>query len=182
MNAPLPSSQREAIARQLGDVKPATDGLLASFAEAIANVRDHDHPSWEDLYCMNLTSYMGERMAPVLRRLLDTEVAARRWHERTEEAETAEAQLRGQVRGLRAHITELESQVRTLAVAARGALPMPTGDDDSHEAKVAEYLSTPYTDDITSPEDPHDSLLHTDYTTPHDLPEVPGQADRRAGL
>jgi uncharacterized membrane protein YccC len=33
-----------------------------------------------------------------------------RWRERTEEAETAEAQLRGQVRGLKADITELEAQ------------------------------------------------------------------------
>lgn len=28
-------------------------------------------------------------------------------------------------------------------------------------------------------EDPHDSPLHHDYTTPHDLPEFPAQRDRR---
>ncbi|MGC5400171.1 hypothetical protein ACPXCP_31080 [Streptomyces sp. DT20] len=40
------------------------------------------------------------------------------------------------------------------AVALLGALPMPVGageDDDSHEAKVREYLSTPYTDDVGAP-------------------------------
>lgn len=73
MNAPMTPEQRSAIAHQLGDAKPATDGLLGSLAESVANVRTHDHPKWEDLYCMNLTSYMGERMAPVLRRLLDAE-------------------------------------------------------------------------------------------------------------
>lgn len=39
-------------------------------------------------------------------------------------------------------------------------------DDDSHEAKVAEYLSTPYT-----AEDPHDSPLHRTYAEGRDLPE-----------
>ncbi|TXS78650.1 hypothetical protein [Streptomyces sp. sk2.1] len=73
MNAPMTPEQREAIAHQLGAAKPATDGLLGSLAESVTNVRTHDHPKWEDLYCMNLTSYMGERMAPVLRRLLEAE-------------------------------------------------------------------------------------------------------------
>ncbi|MEE4489374.1 hypothetical protein [Streptomyces sp. BE230] len=49
-------------------------------------------------------------------------------------------------------------------------------DDDSHETKVAAYLSTPYTDDFASPEDPHDSPLHQSYATPRDLPpqRLPG--------
>ncbi|WP_326768588.1 hypothetical protein OG978_32355 [Streptomyces sp. NBC_01591] len=78
MSAPMTPEQREAIAKQLGDVKPAMDGLLVSVAESVANVRDHDHPKWEDLYCMNLSSYMGERMAPVLRRLLNAEARVER--------------------------------------------------------------------------------------------------------
>lgn len=65
--------QRRAIVVQIGDVQPATDALIGSFAESVAKVRNHEHPSWEDLYCMNLTSYMGERVAPVLRRLLEAE-------------------------------------------------------------------------------------------------------------
>ncbi|MFF7879158.1 hypothetical protein ACFZDM_33595 [Streptomyces californicus] len=116
MSAPMTPEQHKAIAVQIGDVKPATDALIGSFAESVANVRNHEHPSWEDLYCMNLTSYMGERMAPVLKRLLDTETEnarlraeVARWRERTEEAETSEAQLKGRVRGLRARVAELET-------------------------------------------------------------------------
>ncbi|MGW0780404.1 hypothetical protein [Streptomyces sp. NPDC002913] len=86
--APMKPEQRAAIAAQIGDAKPATDALIGSFAESVANVRTHEHPSWEDLYCMNLTSYMGERMAPVLKRLLDTE--------------TENARLRAQVAELKA--------------------------------------------------------------------------------
>ncbi|MEK8141773.1 hypothetical protein NKH18_01390 [Streptomyces sp. M10(2022)] len=59
MTNPMTPEQRKAIAHQLGEVKPATDGLLGHFAESVANIRTHEHPSWEDLYCMNLTSYMG---------------------------------------------------------------------------------------------------------------------------
>ncbi|MFI9012641.1 hypothetical protein ACIGZI_01245 [Streptomyces griseus] len=70
---PMRPEQRKAIAVQIGEVQPATDALIGSLAESVANVRNHEHPSWEDLYCMNLTSYMGERMASVLKRLLDTE-------------------------------------------------------------------------------------------------------------
>lgn len=59
------------------------------------------------------------------------------------------------------------------AVALLGALPMPTGpDEDSHAVKVAEYLSTPYTDDRPPVEDPHDSPLHHSYALSRDLPEV----------
>jgi hypothetical protein len=61
------------IAALLGHAKPATNGLITTFVEATANVRKHEHPEHEDFYCLNLTSYMGERVAPVLRRLLDAE-------------------------------------------------------------------------------------------------------------
>ncbi|MFE5996717.1 hypothetical protein ACFQ6C_07465 [Streptomyces sp. NPDC056454] len=63
----------EALAALIGDVEPATDGLLLSFAKAVRDRREHEHPEWEDLYCMNLSSWMGERIAPVLRRLLNGE-------------------------------------------------------------------------------------------------------------
>ena len=72
--AALSAEQRAALAENLGDAKPATDGLLVSFAETIRECREHDHGSQrEDWFCLNLSSYMGERMAPVLRRLLDAE-------------------------------------------------------------------------------------------------------------
>ncbi|MGW4250450.1 hypothetical protein [Streptomyces californicus] len=85
--APMKLEERKAIAVQIGDVQPATDGLVGSLAESVANVRNHEHPSWEDLYCMNLTSYMGERMAPVLKRLLDAETENARLRARVAEVE-----------------------------------------------------------------------------------------------
>jgi hypothetical protein len=68
-----PEAMRTAVLAQLGVTKPATDGLLQQIAASVHDVREHDHPKWEDLYCSNLVSWMGERMAPVLRRLLDAE-------------------------------------------------------------------------------------------------------------
>ncbi|MFZ3558131.1 hypothetical protein [Streptomyces sp. BH055] len=61
------------IAAFLGDAKPASDGLLRQLAASVRDRLGHEHPTWEDLYCLNLTSYMGERMGPVLRRLIDAE-------------------------------------------------------------------------------------------------------------
>jgi hypothetical protein len=78
----LTAVQRAKIAEQIGDAKPATSGLLVAFGESVRNRREHDHPAWEDLFCMNLSSYMGERMAPVLRRLLDLEDEVDRLRER----------------------------------------------------------------------------------------------------
>jgi hypothetical protein len=70
----LTAEQRATLAAQLGDAKPARDGLLVSFGESIRDRREHDHTSQrEDWFCMNLAAYMGERVAPVLRRLLDAE-------------------------------------------------------------------------------------------------------------
>ncbi|WP_405548831.1 hypothetical protein [Streptomyces microflavus] len=109
----LTPEQRKAIAVQIGEVQPATNALIGSFAESVANVRNHEHPSWEDLYCMNLTSYMGERMAPVLKRLLDTETDNAR---------------------LRARIAELETQVeqsRSKAIGDVGAWLKEVGEKDA---------------------------------------------------
>lgn len=64
---------RDALAELLGDVQPASDSLLLSLAESVRDRREHEHPQWEDIYCGNLAGYLGERMAPVLRRLLDAE-------------------------------------------------------------------------------------------------------------
>lgn len=69
----LTPEHRTTLAAHLGDSKPATAALVASLAKAVRDVREHDHPKWEDLYCLNLTSFMGERMGPVLRRLVAAE-------------------------------------------------------------------------------------------------------------
>jgi hypothetical protein len=70
----LTPEQRATLAEQLGDAKPARAGLLMSFGKSVQDRRDHDHTTQrEDWYCLNLAAYMGERAAPVLRRLLDAE-------------------------------------------------------------------------------------------------------------
>lgn len=70
---PMTPEQRAQIAELIGDAKPATDRLLGQLAGSVRDRREHEHPTWEDLYCFNLVSWAGERMAPVLRRLLDAE-------------------------------------------------------------------------------------------------------------
>lgn len=71
---PLTAEQRATIAQQLGDAKPATSGLLVQLGQSVRDRLAHDHTTQrEDWFCMNLSSYMGERIAPVLRRLLDAE-------------------------------------------------------------------------------------------------------------
>lgn len=78
MSAPLSPEQRATILAQLADAQPATAGLIESFASAIYQRAHHEHPSWEDFFCLNLSSYMGEHAAPVLRRLLDAEAEVER--------------------------------------------------------------------------------------------------------
>jgi hypothetical protein len=70
---PVGTGAQAGLAELLGDAKPASDGLLRQLAESVRDRLGHEHPTREDLYCLNLTSYMGERMGPVLRRLLDAE-------------------------------------------------------------------------------------------------------------
>ncbi|MDX3831342.1 hypothetical protein [Streptomyces europaeiscabiei] len=72
---PLTPEQRTALASFIGeDAKPAEIGLVLSLGESVRDAREHDHTTQrEDWFCMNLTSFMGERMGPVLRRLLDLE-------------------------------------------------------------------------------------------------------------
>lgn len=57
----------------IGDVAPATDGLVKSLAESVQKRREHDHPKYEDFFCFNQVSWAGERTAYLIRRLLDSE-------------------------------------------------------------------------------------------------------------
>ncbi|MFD1656971.1 hypothetical protein ACFSL4_01655 [Streptomyces caeni] len=88
----LTPEQRATLAEQLGDALPARNSLLMSFGKSVQDRRDHDHTTQrEDWYCLNLAAYMGERAAPVLRRLLDAET---------------------EIDGLRARVAELEAELR----------------------------------------------------------------------
>lgn len=50
----------------VAEFKPATDDLIRHLSDCVRKVCGHQHPErGEDLYCLNLTSYMGERMGPV---------------------------------------------------------------------------------------------------------------------
>ncbi|UQA91215.1 hypothetical protein [Streptomyces halobius] len=70
----LTPEQRATLDEQLGDAQPARNSLLLSFGKSVQDRREHDHTTQrEDWYCLNLAAYMGERAAPVLRRLLDAE-------------------------------------------------------------------------------------------------------------
>lgn len=92
------------VAELIGDAKPASDGLIAQIGESVRDVREHDHPKWEDLYCLNLVSFMGERMGTVLRRLLNAEA---RVSDLEAELYTAQAHGRTFLEQRNAHATEL---------------------------------------------------------------------------
>lgn len=54
----------------------ADDKLIEQLADAVLDRQTHIHPqpgSGEDLYCLNLTSWLGERMGPILVRLREAE-------------------------------------------------------------------------------------------------------------
>ncbi|MFF9786304.1 hypothetical protein [Streptomyces nigrescens] len=74
-----PVRQRLDLLRMLGETKPAQDGLIQQLAESVRDRAEHDHTTQrEDWYCMNLAAFAGERMGPVLRRLLAAEAEAER--------------------------------------------------------------------------------------------------------
>ncbi|MBN6054550.1 hypothetical protein JYK22_21590, partial [Nonomuraea sp. RK-328] len=61
--------------------KPASDELIEHLATTLHERLGHEHPQpggGEDLFCLNLTSYMGERMGAVLARLREAEAAIQR--------------------------------------------------------------------------------------------------------
>ncbi|GAA2990354.1 hypothetical protein GCM10017559_07940 [Streptosporangium longisporum] len=67
---------------------PSSDASIEDLAAAVLDRLAHEHPQpggGEDLFCLNLTSYMGERMGNVLTRLRDAEAEqARLRHHRSE--------------------------------------------------------------------------------------------------
>ncbi|MGW2863335.1 hypothetical protein [Streptomyces sp. NPDC001205] len=84
-------SLHENVAQFVGDARPASDDLVEQIARTVSERRDHDHPQWEDLYCTNLTEWAGERVGPVLRRLIDSEAEAERLRARLTELEADHA-------------------------------------------------------------------------------------------
>lgn len=117
-------SIHDVIAAAIQDAKPARDSLLASLAKSVKDRAEHEHPTWEDLYCLNLVSYMGERMAPVLRRLIDAETERDSLREKAEETVVYRASHDSIVMGLyttaaaaRAHCEAEERRTWSKSVA-----------------------------------------------------------------
>lgn len=178
---PALKDEHATIVALIGNAKPARDGLLVQLAESVRDRREHDHSTQrEDWYCMNLTSFMGERMGPVLRRLLDAEA---RVAELEAERHTTNEALDDAVTELRTSYAERAR--RETHPGRRQAWRMLAQCDESE--RVANALLTPEAarsaDKLTrmlAPtqalqlEDPHDSPLHRDYRKGRDLPELGG--------
>ncbi|WP_328846160.1 hypothetical protein [Streptomyces sp. NBC_00258] len=129
----LTPQERDMVLSLIGAAKPAASSLLVSFGESVRNRREHDHPKWEDFYCLNLSSYMGERMGPVLRRLVDVEAENEQLRTRIAEAVATVARQAQKITKLerianaeRARVVELEAVRRSV---------------DAQFPKVAEFLA-----------------------------------------
>lgn len=81
MTEPLTDDHAALIRELIGDAEPATDSLIKSLAVSFRDRVDHEHPKYEDLFCVNQACWSGERMAYVLRRLVDAEVEVARLRE-----------------------------------------------------------------------------------------------------
>lgn len=159
-------------ALDLDAIRAQTDPLIANLTETVEQVKEHDHPAkGGDLYCLNLTSYMGDRMATVLRLLaaeraevdrlraeLDRERRAHVCTERCEPNAHVAFQGRRRVTELERLVAELTTEVdryRPIVEAARysyGAGPCMDGecdhasedDDNATEATPCPLVETGY--------------------------------------
>jgi predicted RNase H-like nuclease (RuvC/YqgF family) len=88
-----------------------TDLFLAHLAETIKNVREHEHPGrGEDLYCLNLLSWMGERMGPVLERVKAEQAEVERWKAKHTALAEEAAGYRDRIAELEADLEEIEQE------------------------------------------------------------------------
>ncbi|WP_431999271.1 hypothetical protein [Streptomyces sioyaensis] len=77
---PLSHENRAALSELIGDAaRPAPADFLLRMGHTVKDCRTHDHGTGEDFFCGNLTGWMGERMALVMRRLLDAEAELARY-------------------------------------------------------------------------------------------------------
>ncbi|MFB6809462.1 hypothetical protein [Streptomyces sp. NPDC056387] len=186
------TEQAALLAEMIGDVQPARVTVLLSLGEAVRDQREHDHSQREDWHCTNLVAFMGERMGPVLRRLLNSEAKAAQLSARVAELEAerhatneALSDAAEQLRRDRDRIATLEAE-RTDLVADRDAQIVEWLGKKSREYgssnrearakseavwRMADKLSRgavrrPHEDGYVSP-------LDHDYRVGRELPEVP---------
>jgi hypothetical protein len=145
-SASLTPELRATIAAQLGGARPASAGLVASLATAVRDVREHEHPKWEDLYCLNLTSYMGERMGPVLRRLLDAEARAERYRIAWGTARTRAISTGGAADRYAARARDAQEALQHMlftVIAGQMALKVATDEAADLRARITELEASP---------------------------------------
>jgi chaperonin cofactor prefoldin len=131
--ATMTAEQRAAIAELIGDAKPATAGLLEQLAQSVRDRREHEHPTWEDLYCLNLVSWAGERLGPVLRRVLDAEADRDAFCEQRNRLAETNARLLADLEAAREDRGRAFNEVRTL-----------TRERDTAQARYTELESAVY--------------------------------------
>ncbi|MEU4205621.1 hypothetical protein AB0F64_37615 [Streptomyces sp. NPDC026294] len=138
---PLSPELRAALAAHLGNAQSARADLVLQLGECITNVREHEHPKWEDLYCLNLVSYMGERMAPVLRRLVDAETTAERYRIAWGMARTRALSAGGAADRYAARARELQTAVQDM-VGASLAVQMERNELRARVAELEQQATT----------------------------------------
>lgn len=112
--------QRAVLAGLLGASCPAQASLLLRLGEAVQDCRKHEHGSGEDLLCGNLYGWLGERMAPVLRRLLDAESEAARYRIAWRIARTRARSLAVAADRSGARVSELQTGLQDAVFAVVG--------------------------------------------------------------
>ncbi|MFI7608512.1 hypothetical protein ACIBTV_25630 [Micromonospora sp. NPDC049366] len=100
----------DAVDTAVQGARPTTDLFIASIRETVGQIQAHDHPTGGDLFCLNLTSFLGSRMGAVLSRLDDAHAELAKLRDRNTalvDEFTAEAQR------LMATIDDLSTELAT---------------------------------------------------------------------
>lgn len=114
---PLSPENRAALAELIGAAtRPAATDLLLRLGHTVKDCRTHDHGMGGDLFCGNQHGWMGERIALVMRRLLDAEAAV-------EQARRIAVQLENECARLTAERVTLRAAVLREAADDINALP-----------------------------------------------------------
>ncbi|WP_327029741.1 hypothetical protein OG989_04245 [Micromonospora sp. NBC_01740] len=169
-------------------IRPATDLLIAQMRETLGEIQAHEHPTrGEDFYCLNLVSWLGERMGPVLRRLADEQSETFKWrqkHTALADEFTAEAtRLQAELAETRAALDHANRELagtradRDSAVKANTAWANQVDAKDVDGPWKALIVHEGYTEDDFSelnPDDEVDIVIVRDTALPDDEGRMPG--------
>lgn len=170
----LESEPAALLAEMVGDARPARVGLLLELGASVRDRLAHDHGSQrEDWYCMNLAAYMGERMGPVLRRLLNSEAEAARLRARVAELEAERSQPAPVLPTKASSCTAPHSPSCSCANGEYRFCGADLGRSEfpfTCSRRVAHVGQCSPEPDSELLEDPHDSPLHQVHRLGRDLP------------